>query len=87
MLHARKDYDRIQDLANLIPADEPVFLIRCKDKVAPTVVLMWALLAEQAGAGDDIVASARRHAQRMMDWQDANAGKVKIPDMPKGQGR
>ena len=29
MKHARKDYnERIQDNANLIPADEPVFLIR-----------------------------------------------------------
>ena len=34
MKHARNDYDRIQDPAGLIPADEPVFLLRGQDKLA-----------------------------------------------------
>ena len=36
MKHARSDYQaRIQDVAGLIPADEPVFFIRGQDKAAP----------------------------------------------------
>ena len=34
MKHARDDYNRIQDPAGLIPADEPVFLLRGQDKLA-----------------------------------------------------
>lgn len=34
MKHAREDYNRIQDPANLIPENEPVFLFRAQDKFA-----------------------------------------------------
>lgn len=34
MLHARQDYNRIQDPENKIPKDEPVILFRAQDKYA-----------------------------------------------------
>ncbi len=46
MIHARPDYNRIQDPDNLIPDDEPVFLLRAKDRTAPAAVDAWANLAE-----------------------------------------
>lgn len=39
MLHARKDYNRrIQDSGNLIPDNEPVFLLRGQDKLTLTAM-------------------------------------------------
>lgn len=44
MIHARPDYNRIQDPENKIPEDEPVFLLRAKtlplqalSKLGPTL--------------------------------------------------
>jgi hypothetical protein len=82
MKHARKDYDRIQDPHNLIPWDEPVFLLRAKDEAAPQTVLEWADIAEGLGADDKIVAAARKQAQAMLDYQKRNGSQV--PDAPEG---
>lgn len=43
MKHARPDYNRIQDPAGLIPEDEPVFLLRGQDVLAPSLVKDWAI--------------------------------------------
>lgn len=77
MLHAREDYNRIQDPEDLIPEDEPVFLLRAQDDIAARVVRYWADQAEEAGANPDIVARARAHAEKMEAWQTK-----KVPDMP-----
>lgn len=81
MKHARPDYQRLQDPENIIPEDEPVFLLRGQDTVAPFIVTAWAMEALEAGAENDIVSAALRQASEMIDWQDKH-GK-KIPDMPK----
>ncbi|MEE8262705.1 MAG: hypothetical protein V3R83_09610 [Gammaproteobacteria bacterium] len=80
MKHARKDYDRIQDPAGLIGEDEPVFLLRAKDTVAPKAVRAWADLADAAGASRVIVLAAIAQSERMERWQAENGRKV--PDMP-----
>ena len=81
MIHARKDYDRIQDPEGKIPEDEPVFLLRGQDIVAPQIVEMWALAAKKVGANDIIYSHAMEHAQLMRYWQSQHGSKV--PDMPK----
>jgi len=81
MLHARKDYqERIQDSANIIPEDEPVFLIRAQDIVGPSIVETWAEWAEAGGAAPNIISAARSHAIAMRKWQEEHGSKV--PDMP-----
>ena len=80
MQHARKDYQRIQDPAGLIGEDEPVFLLRAKDVVAPAAVQLWADRAEQAGASPNIVRAAREQAHRMILWQATHGSQV--PDLP-----
>jgi hypothetical protein len=80
MKHARKDYERIQDPEGIIPADEPVFLIRGKDIAAPAAVEAWAALAEASGASEAIVETARAHARAMRVYQE-QFGK-QVPDMP-----
>ena len=80
MLHAREDYNRIQDPLRKIPTDEPVFLLRGQDKFAPALLLRWA--AElRLDYGDPIMARmVEDHAQLMIYWQlDHN---VKTPDLP-----
>lgn len=81
MKHARPDYQRIQDPAGLIPADEPVFLLRAKDKAAPAAVEAWAERAELEGAATELVDSALHHANAMRDWQQQHGG-GKVPDAP-----
>jgi hypothetical protein len=81
MRHARKDYERFQDPAGLIPEDEPVFLIRGQDVVAPEVLRFYALRADGIGAHSDLVEAVEEHAERMREWQKKK--KVKVPDLPK----
>lgn len=80
MKHAREDYDRIQDPDNLIPEDEPVFLIRAKDVAAPEAVKAWAKIAKQYGAKDNIIEAALIQAEKMKQWQLDK--EVQVPDMP-----
>lgn len=80
MIHARDDYNRIQDPAGKIPADEPVFLLRAQDKHAPEVVAFWASLVLREGNAPEMGNMAMHHARRMRDWQ-AEHGR-KSPDLP-----
>lgn len=77
MLHARPDYQRIQDPEGRIPVDEPVFLLRAKDISAAGAVRCWASLAKGAGAADDIVNLALVQADKMEAW-----AVHQVPDMP-----
>ena len=79
MIHARDDYNRIQDPEGKIGEDEPVFLIRAQDRNAPLVVEYWAEMAELLGADQDIINLARQHAARMRQWQIKHGDK--IPDL------
>lgn len=88
MIHARNDYQRIQDPANKIPADEPVFLLRAQDKTAAEVVRYWVrlnkrLLADDRKKGEvdlagrkKAIALAEAHAFRMDDWEKKKAADV-----------
>jgi len=80
MIHARKDYMHIQDKTGHIEKDEPVFLLRAKDMLAPDTVMHWAnMLFQQNG---DMVAyrAAMKQADLMSEWQSKNTSK--LPDTP-----
>lgn len=79
MKHARADYDRIQDPANLIGEDEPVFLVRAQDICGPYTVQAWAENARLNGASPEIVQKAIDWAHTMRRWQLENSNKV--PDL------
>ena len=80
MKHARSDYNRIQDPAGIIPADEPVFLVRARDKVAPNIVREWAKQNYQSG-GDLVLSEAARHwAEEMERWQHEHG--FRLADVP-----
>jgi len=81
MKHARKDYDRIQDPAKLIGEDEPVFLLRAKDGLAPLAVMSWVKEAVRYGVDPVTIRLATDQAARMLQWAKANGGH-KWPDVP-----
>ena len=76
MLHARADYQRIQDPLNLIKRDEPVALFRGQDKHAAALVRIYADMVEKDGGDPDIVSLCRAHANLMEAWP-----KKKSPDL------
>jgi hypothetical protein len=81
MIHARDDYNRIQDPANKIPLLEPVFLLRAQDKLAADCVEYWAEINEKNGGDPALTGAAREHAHKMRKWPVR-----KMPDAPQNQG-
>ena len=83
MLHAREDYQPIQDPRDesvAIPDDEPVFLLRAQDISAPETVRHWVgINRERFGAKEDILIRALDHADKMEAWQEENG--CKTPDL------
>lgn len=77
MKHARDDYNRIQDPCDIIPHDEPVFLLRGQDKFAAMLVETYANFVEMDGGDPEIVRLSREQADRMRAWPTH-----KSPDMP-----
>lgn len=93
MKHARTDYNRIQDPIpeelGGIPVQEPVFLLRGKDKFAPMALLAYADLVEAEGNHDALlVHNTRQQAMEMSRWQKRLIGTRTCddaglqPDMP-----
>lgn len=58
--------------------DEPIFVLRAKDKLAPIVVETWAMIAKLMGVSEDKITEATDCAIEMYRWQDKNG--CKIPD-------
>lgn len=84
MRHARSDYDRFQDPDGRIPDDEPVFLLRGQDPVAPDTLRFWADQIEKINGHNELVGAVRRHAAAMEQYQVEMGDKVKVPDAPLG---
>ena len=76
MIHAREDYNRIQDPAGKIAEDEPVFLIRAQDQVSVSAVRAWAELHKAAGGNPILSQMAYYHAQLMELWQESHNKKA-----------
>ena len=68
MLHARPDYQRIQDPESRIPEKEPVFLLRGQDVSAPATLRFWAQENRKNGGEEDLSVLAEAQALRMEQW-------------------
>jgi hypothetical protein len=55
--------------------DEPVFVLRAHDVIAPVIVDEWANMAESMGTPREKVTEARVLASIMRSWRDR-----KVPD-------
>jgi len=78
MIHAREDYNRIQDPEGKIAEDEPVFLLRAKDAHAPATIRHWAYLVKPVDP--ELSKHVEDFADAMEKWQDINGSK--LPDSP-----
>jgi hypothetical protein len=56
--------------------DEPMFVLLARDKHAPTLVWLWAVLRELDGENPEKVAEARLCVAEMMAWAKAHNRKV-----------
>jgi len=61
----------------LIPREEPVFLLRAQDALAPLAVRSWADSVDKCGGSKAASDAARQHAERMDAWLPK-----KMPDWP-----
>ncbi len=92
MIHARHDYNRIQDPAVENPAllgegstpigeKEPVFLLRAQDKYAARTVAFYAgQLGAALDVDPDMAALALHWSSMMASWGQVST--TKSPDMP-----
>lgn len=81
MLHARDDYNRIQDPAGKIGKDEPVFLLRAQDVSAPATLRFWAKENLRSGGDPALSDLAEDHADLMESWQKTHCAKpADLPD-------
>ena len=85
MLHARKDYQRIQDPENKIGEEEPVFLVRAKDRFAVNAMRAWYYAAKTEALTTDNKSLLKmadligNHINDTINWQHENG--CRIPDM------
>jgi hypothetical protein len=87
MLHARIDYNRIQDPALQDPSllsdgsspigeDEPVFLVRAKDAAFNATVMAWMEAHLDAGGDPAMHAAMAAHLGRAIAWRKKHGTKV-----------
>lgn len=79
MKHCSDKYSHIQDTKGMIPADEPVFLLRGQDKYAPELLILWAAKLRFDGGEPELEQLVEKQAQAMLDWQ--KNVKVKKPNL------
>jgi hypothetical protein len=58
--------------------DEPIFVLRAQDKLAPVIVKIWSLLAAAWSVPYEKTREARECADAMERWQKENGSK--LPD-------
>lgn len=56
--------------------DEPIFVLRARDSLAPEIVEAWADAAEKAGTPAKKVEEARMQALMMRAWQMSHGSRV-----------
>ena len=69
MRHAGDDYNHIQDPSGKIPDDEPVFLLRGQDVVAPYVLEYYAEALKDHDCEREMVNLTPQQAHEMRQWQ------------------
>jgi hypothetical protein len=71
----REELSNPHSCLNKATMDEPVFVLRASDKLAPAVIELWATMAEQVGTTPAKLTEARELVAQMRAWPTA-----KIPD-------
>ncbi len=80
MRHLRTDYNaRIQDVDGKITDDEPVFIVRGRDAIAPAAIRAWADELASKGGEPHAVNRVRLYANEVEEWGRKNG--AKLPDV------
>jgi len=82
MRHARQDYNGIQDATGKIPQDEPVFVLRGQDPLAPKMLRTYAKRLKKNGGDKKMVKLVKEWAD-VMDTHQTSIH-THIPDLPHG---
>ena len=80
MKHAREDYDRFQDPANIIPKDEPVMLFRAQDRHFINVLKHYQVLLESAD-NFEVAKAVGKHIEDAKLWRASPNNITKEPDL------
>lgn len=80
MIHARDDYNRMQDPEGKIGADEPVCLFRAQDKHFIGVLKAYRDLVNSEPPTEGMLESIDAHIALAEQWQAEHGSKV--PDLP-----
>ncbi|MFN3476380.1 MAG: hypothetical protein ACK4Z6_02335 [Candidatus Methylomirabilales bacterium] len=62
-----------------IPAEEPLFIIRAQDKLAPAAIRAYARLLREKRLTKAALAIGK-YAKEVEAWQKAHKDRVKLPD-------
>lgn len=76
MIHAREDYNRIQDPSGLIPENEPVMLFRAQDKHFDRVLRFYRDIVTLDNGDPRIAEAIDKHLILADAWP-----KKKAPDL------
>jgi hypothetical protein len=79
MIHARKDYNRIQDPEGKIGVDEPVFLMRAQDD-AFMKILTFAIGVYKEQQASGVPDRLIRHLELAEHWRATHP--TKVADVP-----
>jgi hypothetical protein len=63
-----------------IPDDEPAFIIRGRDQLAPATVLHWLEAARDAGVNPEKFNEAYEHLTEIAEFQEKHLERCKLPD-------
>lgn len=71
--------DRFTYIEKVVPPDEPVFILRAQDNMAPSVIEIWADKVDiKRGTSCNKTIEARQLAHEMRVWQERHH--KKLPD-------
>lgn len=63
-----------------VPEDEPTFILRAKDLLAPAVLQDWIESAQHSGVNPDKITHAQEHLEAFEAFQRLHPERCKLPD-------
>lgn len=75
-----RKYGKVETSLQTLGEDEPVFIIRAKDRASIPALLAYAQEALRIGASVEFVYDVAGSILRFEKWQVANGDIVKVPD-------
>ena len=76
----RREIEDPESCLNKAADDEPLFVLRAKDLLAPAVVRTWIAFARLHGCSDAKLAHASELVNAMLKWQVEHGAVAKFPD-------